>query len=312
MQHDAVGRSSLWTSFATAVVFASNTAYAFGQAQKRPVVDTITYELSAPGRTQGLSVAAHPTLEILTPATGDGAGFHRIRAITYQADGTLIVANGDPPTLYFFNGKGGLLRSAGRYGGGPGEYTEPSSVHLLPGDSLLVFDRFARRCTILGPEGKYVRSFMLDPPFKSAGPTLTATLNDGTVVIGYGDIPASRPDPRPKYFTQRLYRYTTAGRMVNEVRRMPLGEHFVQQVPAEFGSIAYWDLTFGRRFAFGSLGNTLIGGDGSSMAVSQYSPKGELLRVHSVAVPRRRVQAADIRRYQEEDLRRTSPDMREL
>lgn len=58
---------------------------------------------------------------------------------------------------------GRLLRRFGRLGGGPGEFQAVSTVHVLPGDSLYVYDGYALRATVYPPDETRV-AYTLDLP----------------------------------------------------------------------------------------------------------------------------------------------------
>lgn len=64
-------------------------------------------------------------------------------------NGNIYVA--DRWTIRVFGPNGGLLRSIGRQGQGPGEFDVLASVGLMPGDSIYAFDAGNSRATIFEP-----------------------------------------------------------------------------------------------------------------------------------------------------------------
>jgi hypothetical protein len=51
-------------------------------------------------------------------------------------DGTIVVANGGTQELRWYDATGTFVRSVGRSGGGPGEFTSLDDIALLGGDSV--------------------------------------------------------------------------------------------------------------------------------------------------------------------------------
>lgn len=85
-----------------------------------------------------------------------------IPALALRADGRVVAAGVRPRgSLLVYDTRGNLVDSVGRYGQGPGEFLRISSLESLPGDSLLVVDLGTRRLTVLDPQNRYVRSFVL-------------------------------------------------------------------------------------------------------------------------------------------------------
>lgn len=87
-----------------------------------------------------------------------------VRMAVRQSDGTIVVINGGTQELRFYDSTGRHIRSIGGQGGGPDEFTTLEFVALLPGDSLLAFNRAPARISILAADGTYVRSFAAPEP----------------------------------------------------------------------------------------------------------------------------------------------------
>jgi len=82
---------------------------------------------------------------------------HRISGVAARPGGGILVMNGDPPELRFYDADGVSLHQAGRSGDGPGEFRFPLLVPALGDDSLRIFDR-AGRLSVFDPEGGFIRS----------------------------------------------------------------------------------------------------------------------------------------------------------
>jgi len=225
----------------------------------------------------------------------DGADLYAVTDILPRSDGSFVVVNRGTSELYLFDSSGAHLWSAGQSGHGPGEFTDISHVALLPGDSLAVLDALARRVSLFDPDGDFVESFPLEPPFEGAGfATLLVALADGTLLIGHSE---GTMDPRPEavYFRQRIFRYSTAGeRLSTEGLSIPRSEHFVQAVPERFGRVAYWDLAFGRRMTVRpSPDGGLFIGDGTEWTVERRTVDGTVSATHRLLRAIEPVTAAD-------------------
>jgi outer membrane protein assembly factor BamB len=90
------------------------------------------------------------------------------------ADGHVYVADlGGPRVLALDVRSGTLLWTFGRSGGGPGEFSAPGSLAVLPDGNVIVADRIGARITIISREGRLVAtqapalvySAGMQPPF---------------------------------------------------------------------------------------------------------------------------------------------------
>lgn len=91
-------------------------------------------------------------------------------------NGTIVV--NEFTQLKFFSRAGVVLRTAGRKGSGPGEFTQTREVCVLRGDTLLVIDYSDGRLSLWDDQGRHVRTLMR-PGFIP----LNACSADGTVIV---------------------------------------------------------------------------------------------------------------------------------
>ena len=228
----------------------------------------------------------------------DGVDLYAVTDILPREDGSFVIVNSGTSELYLFDSSGAHLWTAGKSGQGPGEFTDISHVALLPGDSLAVLDALARRVSLFDPDGEFVESFPLEPPFEGAGfATLLIALADGTLLIGHSETQTMTPRPEAVYFRQRLLRYSTAGgRLSTDGLSIPRGEHFVQQLPEELrmGSVAYWSLAFGRTMTVQpDPDGGILMGDGTDWVIERRTVDGSVLETHHLARAVEPVSAAD-------------------
>lgn len=128
-------------------------------------------------------VSAQPILEIGRIEGADEYQLHDVGHVTRLSDGTIVAANEGSDELRFYDASGRYLLSAGRGGGGPGEFESIDYLRRLNGDTLLVFDARSRRITLFDGEGGYVRDFT---PGTDATQSygIAGALRDGTLLTG--------------------------------------------------------------------------------------------------------------------------------
>lgn len=86
--------------------------------------------------------------------------FGRLGDARWLADGTIAVADRQADRVFVFGQDGRLLRTLGRSGSGPGEFTNIRGLYPK-GDSLLVHDLGQDRLTLFAPHGRVVRTVPL-------------------------------------------------------------------------------------------------------------------------------------------------------
>lgn len=91
--------------------------------------------------------------------------FTNVTDATILADGSIVVAlfQRNFFELRYFDASGNHLRSVGRWGDGPFEFTSSPSLNRLTGDSILLVSG-AHRFSVFGPRGERVRSGRLTLP----------------------------------------------------------------------------------------------------------------------------------------------------
>jgi hypothetical protein len=102
-----------------------------------------------------------------------------LSAVTLSSGRGIVVP--DHTRLKFFSAKGELLKTVGRAGSGPGEFSQTREVCRLNGDSLLVIDYASGRVSLWDAEGHHVRTFARPGIIPMGG-----CYPDGTVVVQEG------------------------------------------------------------------------------------------------------------------------------
>lgn len=90
---------------------------------------------------------------------------------------------------------GALVRRLGGTGGGPGEFQAVGPIHLLPGDSLYVFDGAAQRATVYTPDSEHVAYTIRFPQPNFSFPMAVEPIGNGHLIAHFrrmhGDLPGA-------------------------------------------------------------------------------------------------------------------------
>jgi hypothetical protein len=130
----------------------------------------------------GWRLSDEPTLQIGV-AEGDSLyQMDRVRTVLRLGDGRIVVANAGSHELRWYDAKGRHVASAGRQGGGPGEFQGLTALRRLPGDSILAYDMMAFRLSWFDPGGRFVRSIPLQP-VGQVPPRFVDRFADGSLLL---------------------------------------------------------------------------------------------------------------------------------
>lgn len=226
-------------------------------------------------------LSAEPVLQIGELDGAPGYLFELVIGAVRRSDGGIVVGDAGLRALRFYDAAGRFLRSSGRQGGGPGEFQEMGSVHLLPGDSLLVFDWRLQRVSIFASDGAFARSVSLRdlPGAVFPMPQLVGRLSDGSLLVGVGHSfgPGAVSDGVRRDSTDYL-RYSPEGDLLDTVAVLPSGESFVQGGVGKVGFTTA-PLLFGKNAIHALAGGRVVVGSNQAYEFGIYSPTGVLERL---------------------------------
>jgi hypothetical protein len=103
------------------------------------------------------SVDSVPILDLTATSVGVAHEFFRVTHATRLDDGTIVVADRGSGEIRAFSPSGQWQWTAGRPGNGPGEFNRLSHVVQFHRDSLMAYDYWLGRVTILTPGGRVAR-----------------------------------------------------------------------------------------------------------------------------------------------------------
>lgn len=86
----------------------------------------------------------------------------RLKGAALLSDGRVAVLTGGEPWVLVFDTTGALAAEFGRKGQGPGEFSYPLHLQVLPGDTIVVWDRMWGPIGHFDPSGMLLRDRTLD------------------------------------------------------------------------------------------------------------------------------------------------------
>jgi len=123
-------------------------------------------ENSAPAWNDGESwrVVEPPLVEIGVANGEEPYQLFGVRDVARMSDGRIVVVNEGSQEIRIFDRQGKHLQSLGGQGDGPGEFVNLDYAALLPGDSILAYNRVPVRVALFGPDGSLVRTTQIPYP----------------------------------------------------------------------------------------------------------------------------------------------------
>jgi hypothetical protein len=217
------------------------------------------------------------------------------------SDGRIAIANSGSSEIRFFDADGKYLYSAGRKGGGPGEFESMLSMKLMQGDSLLVFDWRNQRASLLDADGNLTRATQFRFLGAMGGfPMIVAPFEDSSLLLGVrsffgtGDIKSGLSRDEVVFV-----RADAEGELLDTLAVLPGGE---MNVRTEGGGVMLGDRPFGRWPSHDVYRDGFYYGSRDRYEIDHYSLDGRLLRSIRRAIPNMKVSAADIENYKRDHI----------
>lgn len=126
------------------------------------------------------TVDAEPIVELTTSGTGPPHEFVSIWDAIRLTDGSLVVADRGAHQVRIFSSRGVPVTTVGRDGDGPGEFRRLIRIDRFRGDSLVAFDYWVNRITVLTPDWEVAR--VISPPVFDRRTQELHVLDDSTFV----------------------------------------------------------------------------------------------------------------------------------
>lgn len=199
----------------------------------------------------------------------------RIAGVVRLRNGTIVAADEQSYQLRFYNASGHHLRSVGRKGQGPGEFSgNIGSLTVLAGDTLAV--DIMMGTSAFTPEGVFIRSVTLGPfrPGTVQSPVMVlGRFGDGTAIAS--DFPQGqrRPAGAQRWVdSSSLFLLDRTGAIARPLGTLPT---------VVFGAVSQRPspLNFGPEFPHASSGNLFYSALGDRYSINVYSPDWRLQRI---------------------------------
>jgi hypothetical protein len=236
------------------------------------------------GEGQGWRLSAEPILQI---GEAEGAAPYLLSGVNSairRRDGSIVLANSGSQEIRFYGSDGRHVRSAGREGGGPGEFEQLSWVSPLPGDTLVTYDFSARRLSYFSGEGAFVRSTSLDAAATPDQPFLAvvSALHDGSLVVHF-----SRPEDADRSgdglhrVGTVFLRLSSEGELRDTISAQPFLDRYRISVTLPGGTtgLAILPPLFGRVQVAAIMGDRIVLGSNDGFELGVYTPDGALERL---------------------------------
>lgn len=136
-------------------------------------------------------------------------------------NGNILIADAGERAVRVLSGKGKLLKTSGREGGGPGEFQNVKWARQCETDSLFVWDLMLSRVSVLNGEGQYVRQFQT-----MGRPGIIECSAGGHFAILMNPADLRMPDPNGKgpHYTAPLFLANANGDSTGMVGVVPVFE----------------------------------------------------------------------------------------
>jgi hypothetical protein len=161
-------------------------------------------------------------------ATAPEYEFTTVRGIAIGPNGAIYVTQGQEQEIRVYDAQGKYVRTVGRKGGGPGEFTGLGSIGFV-GDTLYTTDFQLRRITLFNADGSLITTIGAEPiqPVRTDSvvfrPSPVALLLDGSV-LGSASY-ASSLAASGQIKAVPVFRLTRTGQVLETIALVPLGSN---------------------------------------------------------------------------------------
>lgn len=267
-------------------------------------VERLTFTADDLSRVPRFTLDSAP-LAIAGGANGSGEfDLTYAREVQLLSDNRLVAFASIGARLLVFSADGAEERIIGRVGKGPGEFTAPGGVVVLPGDTLFLTDVPNNRLNWVMPDGRFVRTAPLGwERLTGYTQNLVGVLSDGRVILHSAGWILSSPDTLARG-TASVVVQPMQGKAL-DIARVPDLEQTSVTVRLRGRDERYGVV---RRYTprahivvWDSLITTT---SGESYCITMRSPSGAVVRELSIPLQRRPVSEAMTQRALNKDLQR--------
>jgi hypothetical protein len=244
------------------------------------------------------TIASSPTLDI--GGGDDAAGaLAGVMGAVRLGDGRVAIAEQSTRSIKLFDAKGRFVRTIGRQGAGPGEFTSLVRLDLLPGDSLAAYDGLRATLTVFDTIGRVGRTERL--PAGPGGLSLNGVLGDGTMVLSRAyNVMFSRTS-RPERDPITYVAVRPQSRVVDTIADVAGTDMFLF-AGEDFSSRR--ELPFGRTSVIAVGRDRLYFGTGDRWQIDARTSDGQVVGVYRLRHEPTKVTESEIARFKREFIER--------
>lgn len=136
-----------------------------------------------------------PALDLTRPAWTAAEPFTHITAVRELASGAVLLADIVDRRVHFVTASGRTMRTIGRTGGGPREFSVPAALVALRGDSTLLLDRDQRRFLIVTPTGELLDARRFPEALQQGAEFVRGADASGRLYFQASGLPANELSP---------------------------------------------------------------------------------------------------------------------
>lgn len=229
---------------------------------------------------------------VLRAGVAETDALSAVSGAVHLPGGGVAVVNSGFHRIDVFDGDGSLVRTMGREGRGPGEFSYPAWIGLR-GDTLRVWDMAQARLTLFDTAGALIRT---EQPVTDLGsfPRLAGQFADGSLLL-VGAESAGWKDGAYRD-SVLLVRMDMAAGTRDTLGRVPGDEQFGSRSENVY---EHTTLPFGRRLAVATRGDQAYVGTGDTSAILASPGGGRWTVAANMPGPERPVTRQDIDEYWE-------------
>jgi hypothetical protein len=251
------------------------------------------------GPGEGWRVVPEPRVDI---GVAEGAAAYqlgRVAGALRLDDGRIVVADGQANELRYFDAQGRHLKTAGRAGGGPGEFQGMMHLLRLPGDSVATWE-WSSRLSVFGPDGGFVRSRRIEPPAEGMLINAEGIFPDGSILVAPAGSLIFKSGTSVARDTGAVLRYAAGGAAVDTVGRFPGTQMFTMSGTENGGWATISPVPFGLETFRAVHGGLLYVADNARFEVAVYDAGGKLLRLMRAPHRTEPLTADEVERYKKD------------
>ena len=243
-----------------------------------------------------------PVLVIGDNEEDDNQWFSSIRGMGRLSDGSVVAVDYASAEVRIFDASGRHLRSMGRRGEGPGEFTNPFILWVTAGDTLWVGNYRPWSYTVFTAQGQFVRRIRLEPVYPNSTDA-GGVLENGYTVNAMETLTTRDPDfGVPDTMIVEIH--DPDGKFVRNLARIPSRVYGQVSESPEF----FWlSKLFDARAVVDALGSTIALAHGSKPEVQVLDDEFNLRMIIRWSEPNSEVTRADVRAYREDYRNRIDP-----